>query len=60
MSQQKSLARARDAISRLQQRITRGPIPKAERDWGGADVVITATPPQARAYGFYPEPRYVD
>ena len=32
----------------------------AERDWGGADVVISATPPPERdSESFYPEPRWV-
>lgn len=36
------------------------PIPRANRTWGGADVLITTVPPEApKEPSFYGEPRYV-
>jgi len=46
------------ALDTLSKKLLDDPIPTAE-EWGGADVVITARPPETQSGGFYPEPRFV-
>jgi hypothetical protein len=49
-----------DELMRLEQVLASTPLPRADREWGGADVVITSVAPrQSEADEFYPGPRYV-
>ena len=47
-------------LLRLQEILSREILPTSDREWGGADVVITKTkPPKSTGEQFYPDPRYV-
>lgn len=48
-----------DELNRLERELSTPRLPRARREWGGADVVITRKPSQKTEGGFYPEPRYV-
>ncbi len=43
----------------LRERILKGDIPKADQNWGGADVAIVDTLPEKTEEGFYPDPFFV-
>ena len=48
-----------ERVEAISTRLARGLMGRA-RAWGGADIVICATPPAvATAQSFYPDPRYV-
>lgn len=48
-------------LNRLRQILTAPELPRAESEWGGADVVISAKPePPLSKDAFYPEPRWVE
>lgn len=51
--------RTTDELRRLEGELSGGPLPRAEREWGGADVIISKASPTPSGGGFYPEPRYV-
>lgn len=47
-------------LKRLKNLLEEPRLPRAKREWGGADVVITRKrPPKSAEVGFYPEPHYV-
>ncbi len=49
-----------EELKRLENVLEEPRLPRAKREWGGADVVITRkTPPESAEGGFYPEPRYI-
>jgi hypothetical protein len=49
-----------EELERLEKLLQTSPLPRARKEWGGADVVISRkTPPKQSEKGFYPEPRYV-
>jgi hypothetical protein len=48
-----------EELSRLEKVLVGGNLQQAQREWGGADVVITRNAPQKTGGGFYPDPRYV-
>ena len=48
-----------DELNRLEKELSRKQLPRARREWGGADVVITRNRPHKTEGGFYPDPRYV-
>jgi hypothetical protein len=49
-----------DELNRIVEVLDSTPLPRAAREWAGADVVVTTTPPPAPSEdSFYPEPRYV-
>lgn len=48
-----------DELHRLEQELSTKHLPRARREWGGADVVITRKLPKKTEGDFYPEPRYV-
>jgi hypothetical protein len=49
-----------EELKRLENVLVEPHLPRAEREWGGADVVIShKTPPKSEKGGFYPDPRYV-
>lgn len=49
-----------EELRRLEGMLISPPVPRARREWGGADVVISAVaPPTSRGGGFYPQPRHV-
>ena len=49
-----------DELRRLEETLAGGSVPRAKREWGGADVVISSeSPPPSDGKGFYPEPRHV-
>jgi hypothetical protein len=47
-----------EELERLEKIIAELPLPRASREWGGADVVISRKPRRKRIEG-YSEPRYV-
>lgn len=49
----------RNDLIKLSQLIKEDKISKADREWGGADVIITNRQPELSKNNFYPEPRYV-
>lgn len=52
--------KTRSQLMRIGQALAAPPVPRAARQWGGADVVVTLPPgPEPVTGGFYPEPRYV-
>lgn len=55
------LGNARAKLSEIEGVLAQeGPLPRAQRLWGGADVVITSTQPQPPSgREFYPDPRFV-
>lgn len=49
-----------DELKRLEGEIFALLLPRANCEWGGADVIISAVaPPPSTGDGFYPEPRFV-
>lgn len=48
-----------DELHRLERELSGKRLPRARREWGRADVVITRKPPQKSEDSFYPEPRYL-
>ncbi|GAB4180561.1 MAG: hypothetical protein Kow00108_17020 [Calditrichia bacterium] len=49
-----------EELERLAKLLEQKELPRAEGEWGGADVIITKeSPPKKAEEGFYPEPRYV-
>jgi hypothetical protein len=47
-------------LEQLEKILQESPLPRAHREWGGADVVISRkAPPKPSGEEFYPEPRYV-
>jgi hypothetical protein len=47
-------------LRRIEEALASVPLPRADREWGGADVVISGeAPPPSGTVNFYPEPRYV-
>lgn len=52
--------KTRMELQRLEQALSQGSIPRAAREWGGADVIISAKAPDLLAGGgFYPDARFV-
>lgn len=49
----------KETLNRLMEIFSTGNIPRAERNWGGADVCIVRKAPPKKQGGFYPDPRYV-
>jgi hypothetical protein len=47
------------ALRGIEEHLSRDRLPRAKREWGGADVVVSTTPPRPGPEGFYPKPRYV-
>lgn len=48
-----------EEIKRIKQLIIDNKIEKAQKNWGGADIVIDNKPHKENPNSFYPEPRYV-
>jgi len=49
-----------DQVEDIVGTVEAGRFSRARRPWGGADVVISGTPPEPTGKpGFYPDPRYV-
>ena len=49
-----------EELKRLEKLFEKSPLPRANREWGGADVVISRKAcPKETEEEFYPEPRYV-
>lgn len=49
-----------DELRRLEEALGISPLPRADQQWSGADVIITGVAPAPPAEGsFYPEPLYV-
>jgi len=48
-----------NVLHQLECRLLNTQLPRAEKEWGGADVVISRNPHSENKKSFYPEPRYV-
>jgi hypothetical protein len=53
------LKKQKEDLNKLSRFIEKGIIPRADYEWGGADVVITQHIPEKSEKNFYPDPRYV-
>jgi hypothetical protein len=51
--------RTRKELVELEKRITRSDYPHGNKEWGGADIVISSNDPPKSEPSFYPDPRYV-
>ena len=46
-------------LHRLEVELSNTQLLQADKEWGGADVVISSNPPKRKEESFYPDPRYV-
>lgn len=49
----------KEQLFHLLSTIETGNVPKAQADWGGADVAVVKSEPKPKPDSYYPDPKYV-